>query len=162
MVPLNITQKSLKISLPTIKRISDLLSRWIVTYQLLDETFRGKLGGKNKIVEIDESCFFKRKFNKGRLLNQIWGFGIVERESGRLLVQVVEKRNASTLLPIIQKWISTDCLLVVSDEWKAYGKLKNLNYNHEKVNHSKNFADVNNSRIHTQTMRIVGGKLKAL
>jgi len=42
--------------------------------------------------------------------------GIVERESGRLLVQVVEKRIAFTFLPIIQKWISTDCLLVVSDE----------------------------------------------
>jgi len=85
-----------------------------------------------------------------------------KRESGRLLVQVVEKRNASTLLPIIQKWISTDCLLVVSEEWKAYGKLKNLNYNHEKINHSKNFVDVNNSRIHTQTIENRWGQIKNL
>jgi len=122
LVPASTSNKTLGLNLKTIKVISDFLTEKVVIYQKLDEIFKGKLGGKGKIVEIDESCFFKRKANKGRILQQIWGFGIVERESGRFFVEVVEKRSSKDLIPLINKWISKDSLYVISDEWKSIQK----------------------------------------
>jgi len=162
LVSASISSKTLGLSLRVIREVSDLLTSWIVEFQKLDEIFRGKFGGVNKIVEIDESCFFKRKYNKGRWTEQIWGFGMVERESGRLLVEVVEKRNAKTLIPIIKKWISVDSKYVISDEWRSYNKLRDLKYNHHKVNHSKNFVDQENPLIHTQTIENRWGQIKAI
>ncbi|KAG8227915.1 hypothetical protein J437_LFUL011843 [Ladona fulva] len=37
------------------------------------------LGGEGKVVEIDESKFGKRKFNRGRLVEGKWVFGGIER-----------------------------------------------------------------------------------
>ena len=162
LLPPSITNKTFNLSFSTIGKISELLTKWIVNDEILDETFRGKLDGKNKIVEIDESCFFKRKYNRGRLLGQIWGFGAVERESGKLLVEVVEKRNAPTLLPLIQKWISKESLYVISDEWKPYKRLKKLEYNHICINHSKQFVLPSNPQIHTQTIENRWGQIKSL
>jgi len=92
--------------------------------------------------------FFQRKVKKGRLLKQIWGFGIVERQSGRFFVQIVEKRNAKELTSIIQKWISKESSFVISDEWRSYSKLKSMNFDHVDVNHSKNFVNPNNPQVH--------------
>jgi len=66
----------------------------------------GKFGEKGNIIEIDESCFFKRKNNKGRIQKQVWGLGVVERDTGRFFVQIVPNRSAATLIPIISHWIS--------------------------------------------------------
>ncbi|CAF1085464.1 unnamed protein product, partial [Brachionus calyciflorus] len=59
-----------------------------------------KLGGRNKIVEIDESFFVKVKNFKGKDLKrpQIWIFGMHERESPKTIFVVVKKRDAFTLL----------------------------------------------------------------
>jgi len=59
--------------------------------------------------------FFGRKSNNGRVLKQVWGFGFVERETGRLFVEVVPKRDKKTLIPIIQKWISKNTMYVITD-----------------------------------------------
>ena len=162
LVPPSISSKTLKLSLKTIRRISALLSEWIVSYQRIDEVFKGKMGGKGKIVEVDESCFFKRKYNKGRLLKQVWCFGMVERESGRLIVELVDKRDSKTLIPIIQKWVHVNTSCIISDEWKSYNQLKKLKYNYEKVNHSKNFVSKENPQVHTQTIENRWGQLKSL
>ncbi|KCZ75088.1 hypothetical protein H311_03940, partial [Anncaliia algerae PRA109] len=37
------------------------------------------IGGDDIIVEIDESKFGKRKFNRGRKVEGVWVFGMVER-----------------------------------------------------------------------------------
>ena len=100
--------------------ITNIISEWIVHYYNFEMEFKGKLGSNSSIVEVDESCFFRRKANKGRLLKQIWGLGIVERETGRLFVEVVDRRDAKTLLPIIQKWVSVETSYIVSDKWRAY------------------------------------------
>jgi len=41
-----------------------------------------ELGGPNKIVEVDESKFRRRKYDRGHPLKGQWVFGDVERESG--------------------------------------------------------------------------------
>jgi len=39
------------------------------------------IGGPGKMVEVDESKFGKRKYNKGRRVEGVWVFGGVERDS---------------------------------------------------------------------------------
>ena len=64
--------------------------------------------------------FFKRKHNKGRSTDQIWVFGFVERDTGQLFAEVVEKRDAKALIPIIEKRIKVNTKLLVTDEWRLY------------------------------------------
>ena len=73
-----------------------------------------------------------------------------------------EKRDAKTLLPLIQDWVSVEAAYLVSDEWKAYSKLRNLNYNHKTVNHSKNFINPKDPIVHTQTIENRWGQIKSL
>ncbi len=53
-----------------------------------------QLGGLNaqgnpSIVEIDESCFMKRKYHRGQMRNHDWVFGMVERGTRRCLLVLV-------------------------------------------------------------------------
>ncbi|KCZ79045.1 hypothetical protein H312_03572 [Anncaliia algerae PRA339] len=45
-----------------------------------------KLGGENIIVEIDESKFRKRKYNRRHHVEGVWVFGIVERTTQRKIL----------------------------------------------------------------------------
>ena len=58
------------------------------------------LGGPGIIVEIDESKFGKRKYNRGRLVVGHRVFGIVERDTGRMVMLCVPDRSAATLYPL--------------------------------------------------------------
>ena len=46
-------------------------------------------GGVGTIVEIDESKFGKRKYNSGRLLTRKWVFGMVERDTDKMVMVTV-------------------------------------------------------------------------
>lgn len=52
-----------------------------------------KIGGPEKTVEIDESKFGRRKNWKGHRVEGVWVFGGIERESGRVFMECVEKRS---------------------------------------------------------------------
>ncbi|KAE9531221.1 hypothetical protein AGLY_010427 [Aphis glycines] len=145
---------------------------------------RGKMGGKELIVQIDESIFQrKRKYNRGRLrlgdckpvdnedtdgnttdssednsneenqndqnknygsrVQGPWVFGMCCLREDEILERrfyIVNKRDRDTLLPIIIQEIEPGST-VHSDEWRAYGTLKNYGFLHQTVNHSKNFID---------------------
>ena len=58
-----------------------------------------QLRGRGKTVEIDESMFgHKRKYNRGRVSEGAWVFGMVERGSGRALTFRVPDRTRETLV----------------------------------------------------------------
>lgn len=99
-----------------------------------------KIGGPGKIVEIDESKFGKRKYNRGHRVEGQWVFGGVQRDTGNCFMVPVEKRDRDTLLPIIQEWILPGTT-IISDCWKAYDCLADHGYLHLKVNHSLEFVD---------------------
>jgi hypothetical protein len=94
------------------------------------------LGGQGVVVEIDESLVYKPKYNIGRRRVQGWVFGMVERGTRNVVVVPVDRRDAATLLPIIQEWIE-DGSIIMSDGWAAYGGINNLpnGYQHFAVNH---------------------------
>ncbi len=100
-----------------------------------------QIGGPEKVVEIDESAFGKRKYNRGARRNTYWVFGGIERNSKNVFAVSVRRRNRATLWPIIFKYIAPGTH-IISDGWKAYLGLDGINgYKHEHVNHSENFVD---------------------
>ncbi len=80
-----------------------------------------KLGGEDKIVEIDESKFGKRKYHRGHRIEGQWVFGGLERGSGKCFLVAVEKRDTNTLLAIIKEWILPGTT-ILSDCWKVSTK----------------------------------------
>ena len=60
-----------------------------------------KICGPNKTVEIDESKFGRRKYNRQHAVKGQWVFGGVERESGRTFLVPVPDRTADTLIAVI-------------------------------------------------------------
>ena len=64
-----------------------------------------QLGGTDKVVQIDESVMVKAKYHHGHQLRekQWWVFGVYDPELKEGFIQLVEQRDAATLLPIIQR-----------------------------------------------------------
>ena len=90
-------------------------------------------------VEIDEALFGKkRKNNKGKEYKKQWVFGITEKGTNKIFMEIVENRRKTTLLPLIRKYISTSSTLH-HDDWSAYRCLRDLGYKDLIVNHSKEF-----------------------
>ena len=114
-----------------------------------------QLGGPGRIVQIDESLFaHKPKYHRGRApRNEIWVFGMADCTSNPALgfMQIVERRNAETLLPIIQRHILPGSI-VYSDQWAAYNRVGNIaGIEHHTVNHSLHFVDPVTG-VHTQNI----------
>jgi transposase-like protein len=118
-----------------------------------------KIGGPNKIFEIDESKFGRRKYNRGHPVQGQWVFGGVERESGRTFFVPVPDRSAETLIAVIRDWIVPGTT-VISDCWGAYYDLEEQGYSHLTVNHTIGFVDPV-SGVHTNTIESHWRHLKA-
>ena len=117
------------------------------------------IGGPGKVVEIDESKFGKRKYNRGKRVDGVWVFGGIERDSEtpKCFFTVVEDRSAKTLIPLIKRWILPGTT-ILSDCWKAYSSLCDEGYVHETVNHSVEF--VTDRGHHTNTIESTWNALK--
>ena len=56
---------------------------------------RSTQSGPGKEVEIDEICIVKRKYNRGRIQNQVWLFGGIERRSkNKFIVPLLEEKRS--------------------------------------------------------------------
>ncbi len=102
-----------------------------------------QIGGPGVEVEIDESKFGKRKYHRGRRVDGVWVFGGIEKGSDKMFLEIVERRDAETLVGIIKKWIRPGSI-IHSDCWKAYSSLGDIGYEHVTVNHSKEFLNRDN------------------
>ena len=129
-----------------------------ICVESVEESSAEQIGGEGTIVEIDETLITRRKYNRGRALDQVWVFGAVERGTGKCFFQIVADRTERTLLEIIRERIKTGTT-IISDMHRAYYNLSQYGYNHLTVNHSQNFVDPLTG-AHTQTIESIWGALK--
>ena len=78
-----------------------------------------QIGGEGVEVQIDETLVAKRKYNKGRMVEQRWLVGGVCPVQRRGFVQFVPDRSRETLDPIIMQYIAPGSH-IKSDGWSAY------------------------------------------
>ncbi len=76
--PSSFIASSLQISKNTVSSYNKTFRKYIKNKQLLSNRST-KIGGRNKIVEIDESKIAKRKHNKGHKVEGAWVIGGIER-----------------------------------------------------------------------------------
>ena len=96
--------------------------------------------GPGQTVEIDECLLVCRKYNVGHLVREQWVFGGYDVATKVGFMVPVDRRDAATLLPIIQQYIAPGTT-IISDLWAAYNTIGTLGYQHLTVNHSLNFVD---------------------
>ncbi|KAM0679222.1 hypothetical protein BDAP_000089 [Binucleata daphniae] len=88
-----------KVSNPSVVLIIKKLRKFIVPkyYETADT-----IGGADIIVQVDESKFGKRKYNKGHKVDGVWVLGMVEKtEQRRIRLIAVENRNSNTLTSLL-------------------------------------------------------------
>lgn len=126
------------------------LFRQVVATSL--ETDDTVIGGEGIIVEIDESKFGKRKYNRGHRVEGVWVIGGVERSAQRLMfAEVVERRDAVTLMEVISRHVASGSI-VYTDLWRGYSDLSEiLDVQHQTVNHSHHFVNPDDG-THTNTI----------
>ena len=128
---------------------------------LISDTKDG-IGGPGHTIEIDESKFGKRKYNKGKKVEGQWVFGGIDRDTKDLFLVpcMNNKRDKDTLLPLIYTYIKPGST-VISDCWKAYFELtRNPEYDHLTVNHSIEFVN-SDTGAHTNTIESTWRAVKA-
>jgi len=140
-VDLNQTQisKLTKLNKNTIGLLCLKVRTKILEYSKRDLNFEGE-------IELDESYFGgKRKGDKrGRgVTNKIPVFGILKR-GGKVYTQIIKNASSKELKPIIKDLIQKGST-IHTDKWKAYDGLVFDGYKHQRINHSKEFA---NSKSH--------------
>ncbi|XP_023217056.1 uncharacterized protein LOC111619544 [Centruroides sculpturatus] len=103
-----------------------------------------KIGGPNKTVEIDETLICKRKYEKGcKLKSAKWVVGGICRQDDSCFICQVNDRSENTLNWVISKFVKSGSL-VLTDEWKGYNHINDLDgleIEHRTVNRSEDFVN---------------------
>ena len=151
-------------------------SNWFVSTRKLLEAHivtcpNSQIGGPGRIVQIDETKFGKRKYNRGHRVEGNWVFGGVEYIydpsnfrfcAGKTFCVVVPRRDTQTLFPIIAQWIRPGTL-VWSDAFTPYahgGEMwRRLGMEHEMVVHEHEFVSV--TGVHTNAIEGLWFHLKS-
>ena len=114
----------------------DLCIDWIRGHQQ-------PIGGPGHVVQIDESLVARPKRTRGhrvRGVPQRWILGGIDTTTNDAFLVEVPRRDAATLLPIIQRWVLPGST-VWTDEWAAYRQLTaQTGLAHATVNHSVTFV----------------------
>lgn len=120
-----------------------------------------QIGGPGVIVEIDESKFGRRKYNRGHRIEGIWVLSGIERTlEKRVFIQPVESRDEATLLAVINRFVRPGSI-IYSDMWRGYiGLTPLLGLEHHTVNHSGEF--VSREGVHTNTIEATWCGLKIM
>ncbi len=76
-------------------------------------------------------------------------------------MEIVKKRDANTLLPIIQRIVRPGSF-IYSDEWRAYRNIQTLlGLQHKTVNYSLHFVDPVTG-VHTQAIKAYWSSKKSV
>jgi transposase len=112
-----------------------------------------QIGGPGKIIEVDETQIFSRKYHRGRMLvsESIWFVGAICRSDKKFCLRIVRKRNAEVLNTFFLQNILPGST-VITDMWRVYNGVSEFGYENLKVNHPLNFVDPIDRTIHTNTI----------
>lgn len=117
------------------KKLSKLTKKILIFNNSLE-----KIGGLNRLVQIDESKFSKRKFEVGRTVRSPWIVGFIDVETREVRFVETFYRDADTLRRLIGLYVAEGSI-IVTDCWAGYRNLESLGMTHMTVNHSTNFVD---------------------
>ena len=106
----------------------------------------GQIGGPEMIVQIDEALIGRRKYHKGRVVEETWVVGLIDT-AGELRLTVVENRSAKSLLAVVRKYVKRGSE-IHTDGWRGYNRLGEFGYTHKRVIHEHEF--VAEDGTHTQ------------
>ena len=114
------------------QRLRQLIASKLPSYELSGE------------VEADESYFGGvRKGKRGRGAGgKVAVFGLLKR-GGKVYTAIICDAKTETLLPIIKEKVKPDSI-VYTDTFRSYNALDVSEFHHERINHSKLFADQKN------------------
>ena len=129
-----------------------------VCFKIVSELSSDQIGGNGLTVEIDESKFGKTKYHKGRYIKGQWIFGGICRETKQFFVTPVDKRDSATLIPIKLSRIRPGSK-IISDCWRSYNVLSELDFEHLTVNHKYHFVDPT-TLAHTQNIENLWWQIK--
>ncbi|OCB07019.1 DDE family transposase [Tetrahymena thermophila SB210] len=116
----SIIQKSRGISERQVTTVKKLWQEIIKKYYI-NLYSKKKIGGKNKVVEVDESSF-KRKYRRGRMIKRSqWVVGLTERGGGfeSTILILVQQPNAETLMFIIEMYVDKQTEMINTDSWRV-------------------------------------------
>lgn len=119
------------------RKIYDLLVQWANN--------KPRIGGRDRIVEIDESQVTKRSLSQ----RARWVLGGIDRISKDMFIVEINDMKKQTLLTMLRKYIEPGTT-IYTDGRPLYNCLTQHGYNHRKVIHSQGF--VNSDGTHTQTI----------
>ncbi|XP_069704275.1 uncharacterized protein [Periplaneta americana] len=100
------------------------------------------IGGPNHVVEIDACKIGRNKFEAGRLVEDSWVLGMIDRQTKEVRLEICpnNKRNIHTLFRLIRKHVAAQST-IMTDCWKGYEDLTVHNFRHLAENYSLNFVD---------------------
>lgn len=154
--PFSIIVSETGVSRTTVRKLMNAFREMLVVWLLENST---KIGGAGQIVEVDESAFGKRKYNRGRVTKTRWVVGGIDRESKKCFLKIVEKRDSNSLLQVILENVEPGTT-VITDMWRGYNSLNRNGFLHKTVNHSLNFVCPGDRNVHTQTIESHWAKIK--
>ncbi|XP_048246146.1 uncharacterized protein LOC125377279 [Haliotis rufescens] len=158
-VPGHITVKMLSVCENTVYSWYNLY-RDLMSRSLLDDPV--VLGGVGHVVEMDESKWGrKRKYNMGSSqgIRNFWIFGLIDRQSKKVLLFNVHDRTTDTLLPIIIAHVEVGTQ-IITDEFKSYICLQKAGYAHDTVKHKDGYVNPKTG-AHTNSIEGFWGNAKA-
>ena len=122
-----------------------------------------RLGGPGVNVQVDETKLnFNVKSHRGAAPTKAcWALCIVDTSfsPSKGYIELLEKRNSETLLPIISRIVRPGST-IVTGEWRAYNDIiKSGIYVHKRIAHKYHFVDPQ-TQVHTQNVESFNNKIK--
>ncbi|GJQ79880.1 hypothetical protein Trydic_g18327 [Trypoxylus dichotomus] len=98
----------------------------------------GQIGGQGRIVQIDESKFGRRKYNRRRRIEGHWVLGMIEEDSGDFSMVLCpnNRRGTDDLMPIIQQHVAAGTEFTPMPGGHRGLMDRGTDYDHRAVNHS--------------------------
>jgi hypothetical protein len=116
--------------------------------------------GESLFIEVDENYFFRSKHHRKNDRSGQCVVGLVERDSGRCWLEMVENPDASTLECIICDHVLPGTT-IVTDDWQGYnniGQLKHGVYKH--LVYANEFVDSLHPDTHIKTIEDLWMQIK--